>query len=292
MQVAAFQSVEEAVADTEGGAEEGAVETFGKGEKTGIAPEVVTELMEGEEALLCLLKEGGVGLYVGEHDGVVDMDDGVTMLAQLLAKEDVLETVGADALVEGDKEHDVTTDHEIGGAEGTVGVTGTLGGTVARLLAELVAVAEVGALEVGIGGDGDTTVDDGWGLGITGRGLLGVEIALEETGGGNGDVGIEEEEPGVAGLAGKDIADGSTADIDAALQIAAAGMGGDLSAEGCEGAVGGAVVGNDDLVAEGGGQRLRLSAELGNKGAAVDIIDGQEDGQLIGHTGDKGTKKI
>ena len=231
--------------DEEGGTQQGAVETVGKGEQTGIAPQIGPELMEGEEALLGLAEKDVVGLYVGEHHGIVYMMYLLAVLVHLLAKEDVLETVGADAFVERYLEHRITAHHEIGGAEGTVGMLRALGSGVTGLLVHLVAVAQVAALQGVTGRDGYAAVDDG-----SGGVVLSIEVGADEVGGGNGDIGVEEQQPVVAGLPGQEVTDGGTTNILVPLYITAAGMLADLPAQLCQRAVGGAVVSHDDLVAE------------------------------------------
>jgi len=240
------------------------MEITGYGEQAGIALELVTEQEQGSQTFLGLADKGVVGLETLEAQGVVDVVDGNGMLLKLFAEKDVLIAVVPETLVERMSEHQLAGNEEIGGVEVVIGrLPATLGG-VLRGGSILVHGPEIARLH---GGNGESAVEK---ASRSGKGGRCVEIVVEVAGVGEDHVAIDEQQPGIAGLGGKEIADGGAADILCPLDIPTVGQLVDGTVGVLHGSIGRTVVGYENLIVNGQGRCLSLQA--GNQAGTVVII--------------------
>ena len=114
-----------------------------EGEQTGIATQIVAELAERAEAFLGLGDEVGITFEGAECHWVIDMLDGDAVLAESLAKQDVLVAIMTEPFIEGITEHEVATHQKIGGMKMLPGILLTLRGCVLGSLGTLVKVTEI-----------------------------------------------------------------------------------------------------------------------------------------------------
>lgn len=121
----------------------GDVDAGDEGEQTGIATQIVAELAERAEAFLGLGDEVGITFEGAECHWVIDMLDGDAVLAESLAKQDVLVAIMTEPFVERITEHEVATHQKIGGVEMLPGILLTLRGCMLRCLGTLVKVTEI-----------------------------------------------------------------------------------------------------------------------------------------------------
>ena len=121
-EVAADESTEKTMGETDEAQYQRNMDAFDEGNKTGIASQFIAELMEGAQALFGLADKVGVALEGTKSHRVVDMGDGDMVGTQLLAKEHIFVSIVTETLIEGVGEHEVTTDEEVGGVEVTIGI--------------------------------------------------------------------------------------------------------------------------------------------------------------------------
>ena len=243
-------------------------------EECGIAFKLLTKLEERAECLFVLADEGGVVLEVVEEDGVVNMKDGDARLAECLAEEHVLVAVVVEVFVEGITENHLSRHHEVGCAELLIALCASLPGLVGCLATLLVAVAEVGVPALGVASDGDATDDDGGEVLLAPRfatyrrlQIAGYEVGILE-----GEVAVDEDEPGIASLAGKEVADGRASDIGGLQEVSDVRKALDGLVLLYIFSIGRSIIGHNDLV--GDALWLALPVQLCHKSVAQAVVGG------------------
>ena len=119
------------------------MDTGNEGEQPGIASQIVAKLMESTQSFLGLGDKVGITLEGTETHRVVDMFDGDAVLAEGLAKQDILVAIMTEPFIEGITEHEVATHQKIGGMKMLPGILLTLRGCMLRCLGTLVKVTEI-----------------------------------------------------------------------------------------------------------------------------------------------------
>ena len=114
-EVVAQEWAKESVQQTDSATNEVNVNALYEGDHVGVATQVIAEMVECAQPLLCLADEVGVVLVGIEAGGVVEVCNLDAGLSQLFAPEHVLVAIVAETLVEGVGNDDVATYHEIAG---------------------------------------------------------------------------------------------------------------------------------------------------------------------------------
>ncbi len=237
-----------------------------EGEQAGISPQFAAEGVERAQALFGLGHEVGILLEGTEAHGVVDVGNGDTVVAELLAEEHVLVAVAADSLVEGVGEHHLAADAEIGRVEVVVRLLLPLLQRVVGLGGLLVAVAQVAPECLGIAPDAYPSIDDaGFGVGH----IFIYKVVVDD-----GHVAVDEEQPVVLRLTGEEIADGGTPLVGRPFDVATAGQLVDGTVGTDDGAVGRTIVGNEDFIVYR--QGLRLLLQLADQLRASPVVGGDQ----------------
>lgn len=83
-------------------------QSAGECKQTGIALQLVTELVQGAQAFLGLAQELGIGLENLETHGIVYMTDGNPCRTELLAQKDILVTIISEPFIERVLQHNGT----------------------------------------------------------------------------------------------------------------------------------------------------------------------------------------
>jgi hypothetical protein len=181
------------------------VDTGNEGEQSGIASQIVAELVEGTQSFLGLGDKVGIILKRAEAERIVDMEDGNLMLAQHLAEKHVFIAIMPETLVEWVFTHDVAPHEEIGGVDVLIGGLLPLFGCMARGLGCLVTITQVAFQMVDKRTDSYAAVDDSIAVSI--------EIVSEKPVADDGHIAVDEEQVGVVGLLCEEVTDSSATNI-------------------------------------------------------------------------------
>lgn len=204
-EILSFPLAEEPVPAADEADDDGQMDAFDEGDKTGIASQFIAELTEGAQTFLSLGYEVGVALKSAEAHRIVDVGDGNVVATQLFAKEYVLIAVIAETLIKGVGEHKVTTDEEIGSMEVAIGILLAYLNCMLMLCSLLVAITEIALECISIATDGYTAIND---ISTFHRYIFRQIVSAHYT-----HIAVDEQQPVVMGLFGKEIPDGSTADV-------------------------------------------------------------------------------
>lgn len=204
-EVATDETAEETVEEADEGEDEGNMNALDEGQKTGVASQFILESVEGTETFFGFTDKVGVALEGIETHRVVDMGDGDVVGTQLLAKEHILVAVVTETLIERVGQHKFTTDEEVSRVEVLIGVPLALLHCVLVFGGLLVAIAEIMFECFCIATDRDTAVEN--------IGIFQGNVLVDEVWAHHCHVAVDEEQPIILGLLGKQVPDGGTSDI-------------------------------------------------------------------------------
>lgn len=164
------------------------MDTGNEGEQSGIASQIVAELVESTQSFLGLGDKVGITLKRAEAERIVDMEDGNLMLAQHLAEKHVFIAIMPETLVERVFTHDVAPHEEISGVDVLIGGLLPLFGCMARSLGCLVTITQVALQMLDKRTDSYAAVDDSIAVSI--------EIVSEKPVADDGHIAVDEEQVG------------------------------------------------------------------------------------------------
>jgi len=203
-QVLTLQLSEDAMPSLDEPSDCGDMDALVERQQTGVASQLIAELVEGAQVSFHLRHIVGIVLE-GPHDhGVVDVGDGYLVLLQVLPEEHILVAALCEPFVEGTLLERLPVDDEVRGAELLILVLLPLFCSMQGLGFLFVNVTEARA-EAVIGTDADTSIDD------TLMALL--QIVAQEMFIGDMDVGIQKQHQPVLTVLCQEVAGGGTSRV-------------------------------------------------------------------------------
>ena len=138
-----FQPTKQRMAHFEKGGDDGEMDALDERQQAGIAFQVAAELVKSAKAFFRLVNKYRIWLVVGEQQWIINVQDGKTTLAKLLAKEHILITIMQEAFIERMTKHHLAFGHEIGRPKTAVRMLGTLLCSVLWSTVQFVSIAQV-----------------------------------------------------------------------------------------------------------------------------------------------------